>query len=264
MINTSHQNTKSIPSEKQDYWRKYHSEAALEWGDALRKEYEIVSTGVKIHIDAYERPEPDAPVIQFNHGAGGYSRLFLPLALALYDKGYTSIFPDQRGQGLSEGSRGDFTIGQFAENIVDVATWASRKYAGNLFMAGGSLGGALTYYAAVAGAPVSAIICHNLYNFGDPRDSLAMSRLSFLNYLPGVPALLFNVIQRIAQVLPRLKIPFLLLGRFEKMVDARAKGFYPLWRKDPYSIRTVSLRYIASTFSTPPAIPFPKARYPCW
>ena len=251
-----------IPRKEKDYWRKYHSPAILERSDALRKEYEILSTGVKIHIDAYERPEPDAPVLQFNHGGGGYSRLFIPLALTLYDSGYTTIFPDQRGQGLSEGDRGDFTIGQFMENIVDVARWASSKYVGSLFMAGGSLGGALTYYAAAAKAPVCAIICHNLYNFGDPRDTLAMSRFPFVNRMPGAPTLIASVIRWIAQVFPWIKVPFILLGRFEKMVDARVQGFYDLWRRDPYPIKAVSLRYIVSTFSTPPALPFQRSPVP--
>ena len=51
----------------------------------------------------------------FNHGAAGYCRLFAALALAYYDRGYTVILPDQRGQGLSGGRRGDYTVAECPE-----------------------------------------------------------------------------------------------------------------------------------------------------
>jgi pimeloyl-ACP methyl ester carboxylesterase len=252
----------SLSTLENDYWRIYHSQETLERGDALRKEYKILSTGVRLHVDAYERTEDEAPILIFNHGGGGYSRLFVPLALALYDKGYTVLCPDQRGQGLSEGSRGDFTMDQFVQNIVDVAQWTRERYRGKLFMAGGSLGGALTYKAAVAGAPVRAIICHNLYDFGNAQDTLAVSRFAPFSAIPGIPALFAATTGWLGKLLPTLRLPYRLLGKFDKMVDRRAVGFYEKWKQDPLPIQWISLRYMASTFQTPPAVPFEQNRIP--
>ena len=245
-----------------DYWRVYYNADVLARADALRKEYTISSTGVAIHIDAYEQSDATAPVFIFNHGGGGYSRLFIPLALEMHSRGYTVLVPDQRGQGLSGGNRSDFTMGQFVQNILDVASWADEKYAGTLFMGGGSLGGALTYKAAVVGTPARAIVCHNLYDFGNPRDTLAVSIFSPLANLPLLPSLFATVTRLSAAVFPTLRIPYKMLGRFDKMVDERNTDFYAKYQRDPYPIKAISLRYMASTFSTPPAIPFEQNTVP--
>ncbi len=243
-----------IGAAQREYWRIYHSPTDVVRADSLRQEFCIVSGGVKIHMDVYEQPNNDAPTIIFNHGGGGYSRLFIPLALALYDCGYTVILPDQRGQGLSEGDRGDFLMSQFVQNIVDAACWARQRYSGKLFMAGGSLGGALTYKAAAAGAPVSALVCHNLYDFGNPADTLAVSRFAAFAGLPKLPELFATLVHLLASVLPNLRIPYKLLGKFSKMVDERNTDFYRHYQHDPYPIQWVTLRYMDSTFRTPPAI----------
>lgn len=152
--------------EEQEYWHCYYDAATLSRSQWLRQTHVVESTGVSLHVDTYPRPEPGAPVILFNHGAAGYCRLFVSLALSLYDRGYTVVLPDQRGQGLSGGPRGDYTLAECVENIVDTASWAVEQYEGPLFMAGGSVGGALTYYAAAAGAPALAIACLNLFDLG--------------------------------------------------------------------------------------------------
>ncbi len=244
------------------YWKQYFDAETVAQAEALRQEVCIPSTGVQIHMDVYEQLDRNAPVLIFNHGGGGYSRFFVPLALALHERGYTVIAPDQRGQGYSEGDRTDFTIGELVQNIVDVAQWARARYTGKIFMGGASVGGGLTYKAAAAGAPVDAIICHNLYNFGDPHDALAVSRFAPLRHIPGVPYFNGQMMRLGAALLPGLRIPFAWLGAFEYMVDERDTQFYPLWQRDPLPIRGVSLRYMASTFTTPPAIPLEQNKLP--
>lgn len=113
-----------------DYWRNYYDAATAAKSDALRQELFIESTGVAIHLDLYQQADANAPVVIINHGGGGYWRIFLGVALALYARAYTVIVPNQRGQGYSEGDRGDFTIGELVQNIVDVAQWARARYAG--------------------------------------------------------------------------------------------------------------------------------------
>lgn len=241
-----------------DYWRRYHDAQTLARFDTLHTETSLPSTGVRLHIDLYEQSNPAAPVVIINHGGGGYSRIFLPVALALYDRGYTVVVPDQRGQGLSDGDRGDFTVGQLVQNIVDVCQWARARYCGPLFLLGGSIGGGLVYQAAAAGAPVEAMVCHNLYDFGSIHDTLAMSRFAPLRHVPGLPWLSGLLIRGLAAVAPGLRIPFRALGRFRDMVDGRDTAFYPIWAADPLPVKAVTLRYMRSTFTTPPAVPFEK------
>lgn len=128
-----------------DYWRLYYDEKVVERSDEIREEIEFQSTGVNIHVDVYANPDSNAPVVIFNHGAAGYCRLFVLLALLFYECGYTVVLPDQRGQGISGGRRGDYTISECVQNIVDVAHWAKNRFRTPLFMLGGSVGGALTY-----------------------------------------------------------------------------------------------------------------------
>ena len=151
-----------------DYWRVYADADLNQRGDRLRREYRIRSTGVLIHVDVYARPESYAPILIVNHGSGSYGRMFLPAILEFYDRGYTVILPDQRGQGFSGGLRGDHTISEGTQNIVDVARWAHNYFKGPLFLFGVSAGGSLTYYAAASGTPAQAIACVNLLDFGDP------------------------------------------------------------------------------------------------
>jgi pimeloyl-ACP methyl ester carboxylesterase len=240
----------------QVYWKRYFDPETVARVETLKQEVYIDSTGVRIHMDVYEQADKSAPVLIFNHGGGGYSRIFAPLALALYARGYTVVLPDQHGQGYSDGDRGDFTLGQCVQNIVDAAQWARQRYTGKLFLAGGSVGGGLAYKAAAAGAPCDAVICHNLYDFGSPRDSLSVSRFAFASDLPLLPGIFATTTRILASLLPSLKIPFMLLGKFESMVDERDRQFFDIWRNDPLPIKAISLRYMASMFSTPPAIPY--------
>jgi alpha-beta hydrolase superfamily lysophospholipase len=238
------------------YWERYYDRETVVQDKGIRQELFIRSTGVLIHLDLYEQPDRNRPVIIVNHGGGGYSRFFVTLADHLYRQGYSVVLPNQRGQGFSEGNRGDFTMGQLVENIIDVTSWARMRYGGNLFLMGLSLGGGLVYNAASATKPVTAVICHNLYDFGNGADSLALSRMPKVGDSPSVARVMAQVAKGGARVAPHLKIPFRMLGKFENMVDARDATFYEIWKHDPVPLKAVSLRYVASTFNTPPAVPF--------
>lgn len=239
-----------------NYWKNYFNADIITRSEALRQELRIPSTGVNIHMDVYEQPNPAAPVLIVNHGGGGYSRIFTEPLLAMYERGYTIIAPNQFGQGYSEGDRGDFTVGQFVQNIVDVTHWARTRYSAALFLLGGSVGSGLVYNAAAEGAPADAVICHNLYDFGSIHDTIALSRFAALRHIPGFPAAMSATIRLLAAFMPGLRLPFHALAKFSAMVDERDTRFYDIWRSDPLPIKSVSLRYMRSTFTTPPRIPF--------
>jgi alpha-beta hydrolase superfamily lysophospholipase len=244
-----------------EYWRIYYDEMVAEQSDKIREEIEIVSTGVKIHIDVYTNPNSNAPVVIFNHGAAGYCRLFVSLALSFYERGYTVVLPDQRGQGLSGGRRGDYTISECVQNIVDVACWAKNRFSTSLFMSGGSVGGALTYYAAAAGAPVNAIACLNLFDFGNGIDGISISRLASLARYTSIVKL-FKGGMVLLKPLHGLRIPFNWIAAFDKLMDERDEEFQSQWDADPVPPRFVSLRSLASNMTTAPAISFKENRVP--
>ncbi|MDZ4165265.1 MAG: alpha/beta fold hydrolase [Smithellaceae bacterium] len=238
-----------------DYWRIYYEGMVAERSDKIREEIEIQSTGVNIHLDVYQNPDSDAPVVIFNHGAAGYCRLFVPLALSFYERGYTVVLPDQRGQGLSGGRRGDYSISECVQNIVDVAHWAKNRFCTPLFMAGGSVGGALTYYAAAAGAPANAIACLNLFDFGNGIDGIRISRVAFLARYTAIVKM-FKAGMALLKPLHGLRIPFNWLGAFDKLMDERDAEFQSQWDADPIPPRLVSLRSLASNMTAAPAISF--------
>ncbi|WP_420640754.1 alpha/beta hydrolase [Candidatus Leptofilum sp.] len=246
---------------KELYWQNYFAPEIVSQAQKIRTTYQVSSTGVILHVDAFEQ-STSAPVLIFNHGAGGYSRLFTPLALALWKLGYTVLLPDQVGQGLSKGMRPNLSITNFVANIVDVSIWARKQHRGPIFLAGGSLGSGLTYYAAAAGAPVDALICHNLYAFGRMADVLALSSFSWATAVPGLPFLFEKSIQLLAALMPNLPIPYQLLGKFARMVDRREPDFYAKWRADPVPLRWVTPRYLRSMFTTKTAVPFRKNQLP--
>ena len=243
-----------------EHWRNYYDQETLARGDALREVHAIRSAGATIHIDAYPRPERDAPVVVFNHGSAGYCRLFVRMALTYYDRGYTVVLPDQIGQGLSGGRRGDYSIAEATQNIVDAARWAKTHFGGTTFLAGGSVGGGLTYYAAAAGAPARAIACLNLVDFST-TDSWQFSKLAPWAKVAGM-ATVSELFMRMIKPMHRVRFPFSWIGRFDKLMDRREPEFLELWNADPVPPRRVSVRYLAGVSTTPPAIPLEDNQIP--
>ena len=123
---------------KCNYWRNYYTAEQVYRAEAIRHEYCIMSTGVEIHIDVYPQVKPEeATTVVFNHGSMVYGRMFTHLALDVHALGYNVIMADQRGQGLSGGRRGDYTVPDCVQNILDVCAWAKARYPKMMFISGG-------------------------------------------------------------------------------------------------------------------------------
>lgn len=243
-----------------DYLYRYYPPELADRIAAVRQSRTLASAGVTLHLDLYPQPRSDAPVLVLNHGGGGYGGLFAALALAFHRRGYCVVAPDQKGQGRSCGPAGDFTVAEAVQNIVDVASWARRQFAGRLYLAGASIGGGLTYAASAAltrqGQAPAAIACLNLYDFGDPRTALCFTRWPWLGRSRHLALLLRAMVRGLAACAPGLRLPYRPSARFDRMLDERdaGSGFYARWLADPRTLRSVTLRYLASMMSTPPAI----------
>ncbi len=245
------------------HWRRYHDPLTLERFDQVCQSHTIESCGVRLHLDVYAHPEPSAPVLVFNHGGGGYSRMLVPLALALLDAGCSVVLPDQAGQGLSEGARGRSPAPVLVQNIVDAARWARERWPRNvLILGGGSLGSGLARYAAAAGAPADALFLYNLYEFAPQGDGLALTRMALLARIPGVQRLLALALRLPAMLLPGLPIPYRWLGRFEHMIPESDGRIFALWQADPVPMRTISLSVLSSLMNTSAAAPLEANRLP--
>ncbi|MCG8346277.1 MAG: alpha/beta hydrolase [Chloroflexales bacterium] len=248
------------------YWRHYYDPAVIQRTEQLLQEHNILSTGVNLYMNVYERPEKDAPVFVFNHGGGGYSGIFITLALAFYDRGYTVVIADMQGHGRTGvgDMKGDFTIDGMAQNVVDVVAWARRRYSGNIFMGSGSIGSGITYNAIALGAAVNAVVTLQLYAFDDPRTALLLSKFAALVRIPGL-AWAFKAFSRpLAQRFPKLRLPYLPLAHWEHMLDERdrAHGFVDKWKHDPYTPRTITLKAFASLQYSPPRISLARNQTP--
>jgi alpha-beta hydrolase superfamily lysophospholipase len=240
---------------KNEYWECYYLPEIIDRSNQIRETHTIYSTETEVHIDVYPQQFKNAPVVIFNHGAAGYCRIFVELALALFDRGFTVVLPDQKGQGFSGGRRGDYVIQECVENIVDVANWAKEKYKSSIYMIGGSVGGALTYYAAAKDAPVDRIVSLNLFDFGNGLDGLLISRFSSLAKINRFQKF-FGFAMRNSRIIGKLRIPFNWVGAFDKLMDERDFDFQKKWEEDPVPPRFISLRSLASNLETPPEIKF--------
>lgn len=244
-----------------DYWRTYYDDRTLARVDELREVHHIRSTGVTLTVDVYAAGV-GAPVVVFNHGGGGYAKMFIPLALALHGRGYTVVLPDQKGQGFSEGVRGDVTLAECIQNAIDATHWARERFTGPVFVAGGSLGSAIAYGAAAAGAPVEGVIAHNLYRFDQTGNALDVSYFATLASSDAVKRISAAVLGGLAIPFGWLRVPNRLLSDFRGLFDADDERALRLWLADPVPLSYVSLRYIASLASTPFAVPFEQNRLP--
>jgi pimeloyl-ACP methyl ester carboxylesterase len=241
-----------------NYWRACFPQELLAWADGHLRTCAIASDGIQLHLDMYPQPDPRAPVIIFNHGTLGYGRLFLEMARVYYRLGYSLVLPDQRGNGFSGGARGDYTISQAVRNIRDTTRWTRGRFAGPLFMAGGSLGGALTYYAASAETrqtPINAISCLNLFDFGDLPTLRTMSASPHaVDLLPWLRVLI--------PLFGWVRLPYYWFHRCENMVDGSEAEQQERWRADPMLPHHISLRYLISLGSTPPEVPLEQNTVP--
>ncbi len=241
----------------ENYWHTYYDAETIERSDNLRQEFNFDTADAHLHVDAYLRPDPSRPVVLLTHGEGGYSRMFVRPALALYDRGYSVLVLDQRGHGFSSANEGDFTLAQLTQDILDASYWARRTFSGPLFLGGTNQGGALVYNASTLGAPVMGLICHHLYDYSSAgTDGLSLSRFAGLADMPGGAQLANAAARTLMAISPRMRLSADRLTSFDGLLDERDNGHFEAWMEDPQPARTVSLRYAYSTISSPPAVPY--------
>ncbi len=122
--------------------------------------------GIPLHLTIYETGA-DAPALIFIHGmsmhAGGYINT-IPNANflgALSEQGFTVIGLDLQGHGRSGGPRGLFTFHDLMGNISRAVDYAVSNYNNRVGITGSSMGGILSFYAAIEDGRIRSVVCHN-------------------------------------------------------------------------------------------------------
>jgi hypothetical protein len=168
--------------------------------------------------------------------------------------------PDLKGHGRTGGAgaaKGDWTIPELAQNIVDVVAWTRQHYQGPIFAGSGSIGTGFLYNAVAMGAEVSAVATLQFYGLDDPRTPLLLSKFAALANAPGLARVMQVQKRLLARLAPKLRLPYLAMAYWDNMLDERdkSKGFVPKWKRDPFTPRTITLAAFASMQNSPPAVP---------
>jgi len=197
--------------EYNDYWFNYVFEAdPQEIKDAVKQEY-IISEGLKIHLDIYDNKEPLDKTVIFIPGTAMYSRFYAEFCYSLYKKGFRVVVPDMPGHGLSEGSRGHFTMDTFTKTTYDVTSHVLDTYQGKVAIMGSSLGGITALYSiANDDERLSAAICHNAALF-DEKDYKRIVPIK------GILRVLLPMVPIAATIAPRAKFSVWLYLKAENL-----------------------------------------------
>jgi pimeloyl-ACP methyl ester carboxylesterase len=231
-----------------DYWQLAFPQDYIQWADAHLTNYRIPSGPLGINLDVYMQPQRTAPTVVIVHGLMTYGRLFLPMVRGFFERGYTVVCPDLPGNGFSGGVRGDSPVGQATAALVDAVYWARHRFDGPLYLLGISLGGAVAYAAAAAGAKVAALACLDLFTFDD-HDALRHNTKT-----PQLIALL-PILRALAMPFGWVRLPTRWLNSMEHVVTAEEAHLVQTWFADPMLPRQMTLRTIVSAGYTPPAMP---------
>jgi alpha-beta hydrolase superfamily lysophospholipase len=121
--------------------------------------------GIPLHLSIYETGS-DAPTLIFIHGmsmhAGGYIDTIpgADFLGALSRQGFNVIGIDLQGHGRSGGPRGLFTYKDLMGNISCAVDYALEHYNSRIGAAGTSMGGIISFYAALTDTRIKSAVCH--------------------------------------------------------------------------------------------------------
>lgn len=141
------------------------------------KHLTIKYKNIPLHLNIHEFAI-DKPSIIFVHGitfhAGVYTSLIptVNFLKSLAEKGFNVIALDIQGHGKSGGTRGFFTYHDLIGNISRAVDYTFQHYNQKIGIFGSSLGGILSFYAAIAEPRIKAAVCHNVLDLKNLHSSL--------------------------------------------------------------------------------------------
>jgi pimeloyl-ACP methyl ester carboxylesterase len=161
----------------------------------------------------------------------------------LGEQGFNVIGFDPRGHGQSEGTRGDYTIGEIMRDAENVITWAIQRFNENVSVIGSSQGGIVSFYLAARDKRIKGVTCQNFADLSSP-DTLSLVKF------PRIFKYLKLILNKATDLIPQTQIPvtgYLDLEKIPVRYFGNAKNFM---ESDPLTLKTISLRALQSLANT--------------
>jgi pimeloyl-ACP methyl ester carboxylesterase len=208
------------------------------------------SRSASVRMAAYEGPGEDGPSVVAVHGLGTSVDVlrevlpgFDPFA-RLAAEGLNVLALDLPGHGRSGGRPGHLTYRDAMEAIATAARTARERWHGPVGLLGTALGGVLTFYAALEGDGIGAVVCHNVLDLRDVRPVLQRTRQGVL--LPAAA--------RLRRMLPaerqaRVPIPARLVAAGRDAAEDPVLG--RALRRHPQAVRRYDLAGLGSILLSP-------------
>lgn len=179
------------------------------------------------------------------HGAGGYGRMFAPLAQRLAVAGHEVLAPDLPGYGLSPAPWSQVDYAAWKRTLLTLIEAEHAQRARPFVLLGASVGGYLAYLVAAESPWVRGLVATTLADPRDPAVQAALVRKPWMRRL--LPAL-----RPLSRLTRGLRVPVRWFTHMERM--SRDPALSALVCRDPLGGgNRVPLGLLASLFDTPPA-----------
>lgn len=180
------------------------------------------------------------------HGAGGYGRMFAPLAQRLAVAGHEVLAPDLPGYGLSPAPWSQMDYAAWKRSLLALIEAEHAQRARPFVLLGTSIGGYLAYLVAAESPWVRGLVATTLADPRDPAVQAALVRQPWMRRL--LPAL-----RPVSRLTRGLRVPVRWFTHMARM--SRDPALSALVCRDPLGGgNRVPLGLLASLFDTPPAV----------
>lgn len=201
--------------------------------------------GGVLQVDRHGPPDAGVTVVLV-HGAGGYGRMFAPLAAGLAAAGHEVLAPDMPGYGLSAAAWHQVDYGAWKRALLALVEAEYRHRPRPIVLLGASIGGYLAYLVAAESARVRGLVATTL---ADPRDPVVQAALV---RQPWMRAALWSL-RPLSRLTRNLRVPVRWFTHMQRM--SRDPALTALVCADPLGGgNRVPLGLLASLFDTAPAL----------
>lgn len=198
-----------------------------------------------LHLDRHGPPDAGLTVILV-HGAGGYGRMFAPLAQRLAVAGHEVLAPDLPGYGLSGGAWTQVDYAAWKRTLLALIEAEHTRRPRPIVLLGASIGGYLAYLVAAESPWVRGLAVTTLADPRDPHVQAALVRRPWMRAL--LPAL-----RPLSRLTRGLRLPVRWFTHMDRM--SRDPALTALVCCDPLGGgNRVPLGLLASLFDTLPAL----------
>lgn len=202
-------------------------------------------SGGTVRVDRHGPADAGVTVLLV-HGAGGYGRMFAPLAAGLADAGHEVLAPDLPGYGLSTAPWQSIDYGVWKQTLLALIEAEQRQRPRPIVLLGASIGGYLAYLVAAESPWVQGLVATTL---ADPRDPVVQAALV---RQPWMRALL-PTLRACSRLTRGLRLPVRWFTHMQRM--SRDSALTALVCADPLGGgNRVPLGLMASLFDTAPAM----------